>query len=379
MSKVVVVGGLGNYGLVIAGLISARHEVTVLHFPEVIYIPGIPGALQRSGTDCLGLLEELNRNGTVYLDFEDHTETFKVHRASADTRVVTDADIIVITYPSLFHSYLGQKLKPYLHDQAIVTFTDRFLGGFHLLHQAGHPSKPLLIGVSATPVTAYRTYEPFRRRIYTNKANITIGVFPGYRREEGTRVLQDLLPGNFSTWNSILELAFDCTPSNLHAVQDLFNIVRYELGEHFSLFRSGFTFGIERIISAVSCERESIARAYGVRSRSFLEYERQTYETLEFEIDTITHNRTCNPSLAAVSAPTSIWKCKGIEDVACALFALKDFGDDVEVPLPTISALIQLWEVYLGINFAAFARTKAQLGLQGLSPESLRVLMENGF
>jgi len=160
----------------------------------------------------------------------------------------------------------------------------------------------------------------------------------------------------------------NCTPSNLHAPHDLLNVVRYEQGHMFTMFHEGFTEGVGRVITAVSEERCSVAKAYGLLTPSFLDYERQTYGYVG---DSITENRRLNPALNHVPAPRSLFECKGIEDVLCALVPLTELADRVSIETPAMDALITLWGHYLGVNPRQYGRSLGSIGLDQCSNQEL--------
>lgn len=369
--KIVVMGGLGNYGLTVSGLAMEQgHDITILQFP---------GTARRIATQPEKNYEPLIRKfeesgGKFEFHYREYKRTQEYHYQHGVIRnaddIPEDAEVIIIAYPSLIHENIGRLLKERIKGKTIITFTDRFLGGFSLLKAAESFDVAQLISVGATPVTSFEDREnPFRRIVYSDKKNVRIAFHPASQAKQLTEMLQTILPADYLPYGSLLELAFNCTPSNLHAPHDLMNLVRYESGHDFTMFHEGFTPGIERLIEQVSQERCAIAQAFGLTATSFLEYERKTYG---YTGDSITENRRLNPQLNQVPAPESLWSCKGIEDVACALVPLSEFARISGVPCPMIDALIAIWSCYLNVDFREQGRTLTMLGLSGKTIQQIK-------
>ncbi len=360
--NVVMFGGLGNYGLTLTGLLLERgHRVTILQ---------IPGTVQRititPQKNYETLIKKFEENGGKFsLQYKnshlmrEYKYTLSVIRSVFD--MPTDTEVIVVAYPSLMHESIGRLLKDQIGEKTVITFTDRFLGGYSLLRSAAALNTGHLISVNATPITSFEDrQDPFRRIVYSNKRKIQVACHPP-RCQSDLEKLAELIPGDYVSCRDVLELAFNCTPSNLHAPHDLMNLVRYENGHEFSMFHEGFTPGIERLINGVSRERCAIALAFGFEAISFLDYERQTYG---YDGDSVTENRRINPELNQIPAPESLWSCKGIEDVACALVPLSELALIAGTPCPIINALISIWGCYLGTDFRKEGRNLSSLGLE---------------
>ncbi|MDP2651879.1 MAG: NAD/NADP octopine/nopaline dehydrogenase family protein [bacterium] len=373
--RIVILGGLGNYGLTLAGLATQHgHDVLLLQFPGTIR--RIPGAPQKNYEP---LIREFEARGGTYKiknNLQGSEETYVCqHRVLRSVQEIPDdVKVLVIAYPSLLHESIGGMLKGCIDGKIVITFTDRFLGGFSVLKNAEALDTARLVSVSATPVTAFQdTHDPFKRVVFSDKRNIGTGYYPSCNVVELERVLRTIVPGDYKTSRNLFEVAFNCTPSNLHAPHDLLNVVRYEQAHEFTMFHEGFTQGVENIINAISRERCEIAKEFNVNAISFLEYERQTYG---YEGDSITENRRLNPQLNQVPAPTSLYSCKGIEDVACALVPLSELARLANVQAPVINSIIDLWSCYLSQDLRKLGRTLGSLGLADKSPEEiLRVMV----
>lgn len=373
--KIAVLGALGNYGLTICGLAMEQgHELGFVQFP---------GSVQR-----IGRQPEKNYEPTMR-EFERNQGKFElVYKESGQTKpyqherrilrnteeIPEDVEVIVLAYPSLMHEHCGRLLNGRLSGKTVITFTDRVLGGYSLLRTARALSTAKLLAVNATPVTSFKDKEsPFRRIVYSRKKQIRVAPYPTTQSAELIGTLRALIPADYSLCDDVLELGFNCTPSNLHAPHDLMNLVRYERGHEFTMFHEGFTAGIEQLIGIVSQERCDIARKWGYTAASFLEYERKTYG---YSGSSITENRRLNPQLNQVPAPEDIWSCKGIEDVACALVPLSEMAQRAGIPCPMIDSLITIWGGYLGADFRKQGRTLASLGLSGKTVTEIKKAMQ---
>lgn len=373
--RIAIFGGLGNYGLTLAALATQRgHEVSVLQFPGTIRrIPGMP---QKNYEPLIREFETRNRRIEIHDRLLGLHGVYclpeKVFRSVED--LPSDISTFIIAYPSLLHEGVGEILRHRLNGKTIITFTDRFLGGFALLKAAESLGAAKLVSVGATPLTAFEDRkDPFKRYVYSDKKCVRVAFHADKCCvPELKGLLTEVIPGDYLFCDNLLELAFNCAPSNLHAPHDLLNLVRYEQAHEFTMFHEGFTAGIENLINAVSGERCAIAEAFGISAVSFLEYEKTSYH---YHGASITENRRLNPQLNQVPAPMSLYSCKGIEDVVCALVPLSDLAKLVSIPTPVIDALIEIWSCYLGYNLRAVGRTLASLGLVNKPVEEIKRIM----
>lgn len=372
--RIVILGGLGNYGLTLAGLATNKgHDVLLLQFPGTIRrIPVMP---QKNYEPLIRSFEQ--RGGIFEIDDKlagiktEYNLPQKVLRSAEE--IPKDVPVLIIAYPSLLHESIGYMLKGRLNNKVIITFTDRFLGGYSILKNAEALQTTKLIAVNATPITAFQDdQDPFKRLVYSNKQGIRIAFYPNKHANKLMELLCDIIPGNYNKTNSLLELAFNCTPSNLHAPHDLLNVARYEQAHKFTMFHEGFTQGVENLINAVSKERCTIAQAFGIQAISYLEYEQTTYN---YHGNSIIENRRLNPQLNQIPAPTSLYSCKGIEDVACALVPLSELAQLTNIQIPVINALIELWSCYLGANLRKAGRSLTSLGLANKSTEEIKYVI----
>lgn len=369
--RTIILGGLGNYGLTLAGLAAGKdHDVSLLQFtgtirrisvmPQKNYEPLIRSFELQGGV--FEICDKLTGVKTEY------SLPKKVLRSAEE--IPEDIPVLIIAYPSLLHENIGCMLKGRLNNKIIITFTDRFLGGYSVLKNAEELNTAQLIAVNATPITAFQDDKnPFKRLVYSCKQKIKVAFYPDQNAEKLMKILRDIIPGDYIHTANLLELAFNCTPSNLHAPHDLLNVVRYEQAHEFTMFHEGFTQGIENLINGISKERCAIAQAFGIQAISYLEYEQTTYN---YRGNSIIENRRLNPQLNKIPAPTSLYSCKGIEDVVCALVPLSELARLANIQTPIINALIELWSCYLGADLRKEGRTLASLGLAGKSMAEIK-------
>lgn len=368
--RIVILGGLGNYGLALAGFISRNgHEVFILQFPETVQV--IPNMPLKSYDPLIRKFETNERKFQITDYSSQEILYFQLpYKTLRDVNEIPeDVDIVIVAYPSLLHEMIGKLLREFLKNKIVITFTDRFLGGYSLLKQANLWHDAKLIAFSATPFTTTKDLNNvFNRIIFHNKYQIRVAIMPLIESDSLVEILNSILSCDIKL-NSILELAFNCTPSNLHAPHDLLNIIRYEQSHKFKMYHEGFTQGVENVINAVSDERCKIARAFNVNAISFIEYEQQTYN---YKGNSILENRRGNLQLNQIYAPMSLYACKGIEDVMCSLVPLSEFAKLAGIAAPTINSLIHIWSCYLDINLREFGRTLLKLGLINKSIQEIQ-------
>jgi hypothetical protein len=384
--EVVVMGAFGDAGGVAASQAAKHHHVTILQDPEDLHPVT---ELRRPGPrPYADLIDRFNDKGTITVLWPSisggvEATVTACDSVTSDYSCVSEADVVLLVLPSLFHEVIGDKLREHIgtkRRKVLIALTDRSFGGYSCYHHMGMPANVIVVGVSVTPSTASKEPGvPFCHRVHVRKQHVTVGVFPEYMQELGMAVLRAVVPGCYVAWGSPLDLALDANASILHAAHELSNIDRILDGHTFALFGPESSISAtEQEIRALSEERQRIASAWGVRSRAFLEYEQRTYGEGGRRFRTVTQNRNENPAFAGLRSPSGLRKCKGIEAVVCSLCVWEDMARKVGAESRAISSCIDRWQEASAIELRRYGRTPATLGLAEMTVQRVAEFMRCG-
>ena len=152
----------------------------------------------------------------------------------------------------------------------------------------------------------------------------------------------------------------------IHPAVTLLNAALIErTGGGFLFYEEGVTESVGRAIEAVDRERLAIAEALGLRVLSEPDIGILQGYMLE---DNYSTGYSTAPGFLGISAQSQLDNRYLTEDVGYSLVFLADLADQVDVPAPTIQALITLASVVLARDLRAeAARTLATLGLDSMS------------
>jgi hypothetical protein len=360
-----VIGAFGNYGGVAACLASKNHRVSIVQDTEDLQPIDV---LRRQGPHPYrDLFDAFNRRPVLTIVNGIHEE-FRFEPATSDYTSILDADILLLTVPSLFHEAIGERLRGlrWKRPLTVVTFTDRSLGAYACWRAAGSPASWRLVGLSATPYLARRHSLPFTSRLLGPKGSVLMASYPRGSEEESGRTLEALIPGHadFRIVPSMLELGMSSNPALLHAVHELAIMEHIVAGERVPMYDPAFfTPAVEARILAVCAERMEIAKAYGLTAQPYASYEQTAYTTPQWHFATTLENRNGNPMFRGLLSPAGLRQAKGVESVYCSLSLWESMARHAAIPLRAIPAVIDEWSAWCRTDLRRIGRTVERLCL----------------
>src|SRR6266404_830815 len=283
--------------------------------------------------------------------------------------VVTGADLIIIASPAVAHEYLAKSLAQYLSDGQII-----------LLRTLGCQAKVKLCE-TVTLTYICRLREPGSVEIYRRTTNLRCAGFPGKFTSDLVREIQQVFPNVVGAEN-VLETGISNINAIMHPAGMLGNAGWIEKsGGKFLYYREGITPAIGAWIDEVDNERLAIVRVLGLKPLRFIDIFHQAGLTTTEARDSGSAYQAIHESGAnsTIKSPPSLDHRYIREDVGYGLVPMAEIGKLLDVKTPTMDALITLASTALGVDFRSEGLTLEKMGLAGVKPEQLPIILKNGF
>lgn len=300
---------------------------------------------------------------------------------------VTEAEVVVIPLPTTAQSELFDELADHLRDGQIVILCPGNFGSYHL--QRALKGDRNEVEFTSDLVTAETPTLPFVARrsgpsevtINLDAVTLPIGGFPGSESEEAARVFGELHEGVFPVTDA-LDAALTNSNPCVNAVPTVMNAGAIECEEfdRFNIHRHGIGPGTYEVLMRVDDERISL--------REGLEYEPPHIRQDEYykpeQADTGVHfyGPDARSSLMAAETfsedPPALDHRYVHEDIGIACVLWATLGDYLDIPTPTLDAIVELGEVMMDEPFRDEGRSFAKLGLSDLSSDALKQFLREG-
>ncbi len=349
--------GAGHGGLAMAG------HLAILGYPVNIYSrteARMDGIRSRGAIEVVG---EVEGYGSVQKATNDIKEA------------IEDVDVIMVVVPATGHRFLAEQCAPHLRDgQIIILNPGRTFGAFefrHVLRDEKKVTANVTIAEAQTFIYVSRHLEYAKAKIFEIKNSVPLAALPAHKTPDVLKVIRSVFP-QFVAATNVLESSLDNIGSIFHPAITIFNAARIE-DEHtdFEYYIEGVTSSVARILESLDAERVALGEALGVhlhpaRQWLYFAYDspgRTLYEAIQ-----------ATPAYRGVKAPPTLMHRYLFEDVPMSLVPMSSLGDLLNVPTPSIDALIHLACVLHGTDYWHEGRTVEKLGLSGMDVEQIRFL-----
>ena len=148
-------------------------------------------------------------------------------------------------------------------------------------------------------------------------------------------------------------------------------------GGDFYFYKEGFTDSVGRIIEAIDLERLEVAAALGVSARTMLQMSLDAgfIGTADLQKGEIAAAWRESRMPSGIKSPSTMMDRYILEDVSYGLVPISEFARLVDVPTPTIDAVVHLASLATGISLREVGLTLERMGLSGVSqPDLLKFL-----
>lgn len=353
--------GAGNLGHAMAGYLGlAGHTVRIWNRPQ--------------SDEVVRWLNPIAQRGAIQLNGAI-TGVGAVAQASTHlTDVVPGADVLIVCTTGDALSELATQLAPLLEEsQCVLLLSPGTLGALEFarsLAKAGGPD--VLIAETETTPFGSRDASHAETTISGEKAYVAVASLPG-------RPISDLLNQlpqlKFAVTPDVLTTSFDNVGPSLHVIPMMLNAARIEQREKFRYYLDGVTPSIANVIERFDAERSDIARAFGFKATSTIDYLVNVIGAPRGSLYTAIQG---TPSYAGVKSPNTLRHRFLVEDSLTGLAPLLTLGEIGNVPTPLTHSFASITGAMLGIDYFNGNRSRTALGLGTLNTDDLRRIVTDG-
>lgn len=357
MTRVVAVVGAGNVGCALAAHLASR------------------GVEVRLCTRSAARLAPLRASGAITVTGEVTATAAPSLLTTSVADAVAGADVVAVTVPTPALPHYAPALVEVCGAAPLIWLDPGHSGGALYLAaefaRAGrHP--PRLCQLS-TASHGSRMTGPATVGVFRLPA-ARLAALPGRRLDECFEEVDELLPGQFSRAESVLELDLMNINAVMHPAQMVGNASWIEAtAGAFRIYQEGTGPAVGRMIDAVDAERLALARRLRVPAAPFVDILRRAgFTTPEGARSGRAHDalRAAEP-IRAVAAPPSLDHRYLHEDVGWGLVPWRALARATDVSTPTMDALVHLAGVVTEVDHSSVGLTLERMGLVGLSAEQI--------
>ncbi len=361
LSRIAVLGG-GNGGHALAAELSLKGcDVSLFEFPA--FSQNIEETKKAGGVWLKGVLGE----GFAPLSLV----TTSVQEA------VENRGIVFIVAPAFavekFADILAFVLQP---EQMVVFVASSSLASWRFCRRIEElgGSCNFKIGETATLTYACRLLEPGIVHVYLSVKEVLFSAFPAKYTEDMLNVLRPLFP-SFKPASSILETCLQNANPATHPTPTVLSAGRIEYsGGDFYLYKEGITPSVAKVMLRVDAERMALCESLGFRGINIKEGAviRGYCESTEQVHSQYNESKI----FASIKGPSLLDSRYITEDVPYGLVIWSSLGKALNIPTPTIDAIIHIASTLLDRDFYVEGITMDKLGLpEGSKKELLEILL----
>ena len=357
--------GTGNSGQAFAADITLKgYSVNLAEVPEF--------------ADNLNAIE---KKGGIEISGEASNGFARLNMLTTDLKeAVKGVDVIIVGGSAYAHEPFSRALANDFEDGQFILFTSNF--GALRFHKW---MKDAGVTTRVTPVEtvsllyATRAIEPGKVACIGLKSHLPVAALPAGRTSEFLDLINPVFP-EFAAAENVWTTSVNNVNPIVHPPMVLFNAGRIEAtgGKGWNLYADGATECVTQIMMAMDAERMALL---GLVSNDGLAF-KDSFETFyaKYSLGKQTLSETLRQSPIhgnpAFPAPTCIDTRYLNEDLPFGLAPWASIGRQWGVPTPHIDAVIRLVSTMLGKDYFVDGLTAEKLGLQEMTPDKLKSMIE---
>ena len=355
--KIAVLGS-GNGGCAMAfDWAQADHDVALFDFEK--FPTQIEAVAKAGGVYAQGQLDGFAPVGYAGHDIEP---------------VVSDADLIFAVGPAYSTRSFGEVCRPFLREGQTVVVCPGSCGGALVMKNAlglDVTSDRMIVAETSTLPYAVRLIEPGKVHVYLRlKAGVFLAASPSRHTVDVLDAVRKVFPF-ISGAKNILQTTLQNGNPVIHPPVSLLNagLIERTAGD-FCFYEDGVTPGVGRMIEALDRERIELGHKLGVEVISDPVLGMQQGYMQEATYD---KGYSQAEGFRGIKAQSSLDYRYFHEDVGYGLVFMAELGKQIDVPTPTMNAVITIVSVVMQRDYRQEARrTMVGLGLADYSLDELR-------
>jgi opine dehydrogenase len=356
-----VLGGGNTAFAVAANLTLAGHRVTLCELPA--FRPMVEPILDARQITLHGVA----RRGTA-----------RLHAVTTDfAQALAANELVLLIVPAYAHKPFAEACADHLRPSQMVVLMPGTLGSLEcarILRERG-AAKGVVLAETDTAPYVCRKVAPNAAHIWGVVSCLGLGVLPASHTEQVRAALDVFFPG-VRVYPHVVACGLAAMNPVVHPPGVLLNAgrIEYARGE-FYFYEEGVTPAVCRLIEAVDRERLAIARAFGLELLPVAEAFHAAGFGPQGDLWATINGSRMLTQLRAPGALETRWLT---EDVPYGLAAWAKLAEQLGVATPTLRALVELASAAVGVDFWQSARSPRELGIAGLSRDSLLHYLQTG-
>ena len=302
----------------------------------------------------------------------------KIELATTDiAEAVEGADIIMIVTPALAHREIAVGCVPHLSDGQVIFIHPGSTGGaleFNnvLLDQKCY--KAVTVAESNSLLYACRSQQPGVTTIFAVKNELMVAALPATETERIVKRLNAAFPQMYAGTN-VMETSLSNPNAMMHPAPTLLNTSLIESNRDWLYYWDGITPSIGAFVEAMDEERLAVARAFGLKMPSTLEWYKMAYGA---DAETLSDAVKKNMAYAEVKGQDTLYTRYILEDIPMGLVPMVCLGKMLGIDVPRMETVVNLAELLTGRDLTSSGRTLDNLGLAGMSVNHIQAFLETG-
>jgi opine dehydrogenase len=282
-----------------------------------------------------------------------------------------EPDLVLIVAPVFAHAPYANMCAPYLRDGHKIVLVPGTMGSLEfveILRQKRVDANVLVGELCTLPYAARRT-GPNQVSIYNTSQDMVLGVFPGQETASLLDIVCQLYPVTRPA-ASVLEAGLYRTNPIIHPVGVMLNAGHIERAHgEFYLYEEAMTPSVVRVLEACDKERMSIGKALGIQLPSMAGLlHKEGYGPKGDLWEVLNGSRGLTP----LKGPAQLETRYITEDVPYGLVTWASLGNLVGVPVPLMSALVDVASALMDTDYWQEGRTASTCGIEGMDAQELR-------
>ena len=319
--------------------------------------------------------EAIRANGGI--DLQGVSRTGKVMPALVTTDpalALAGAELVLVSVPAGGHARVVEAVAPHLRDGQCVLFNTGYWASLRFrsaLTQAGR--RRVVLAESTLLVYAARKLGPTAVLVDGVKQDFPIAAFPAAETGRLLDLVQRAYP-QARAMRSVLEVSLENLNPLFHPAITLLNAGELERTlTDFAFYKDGCTPAVGRVIDALDAERRAVGAKLGlpdlVTAAGWLKRYYGASGSTAYEAI-----QSC-PAYANFRWPAATAIQYVREDVPYAFVPLASIAQQLGIPTPVTSGLIDLCSTVFKANFRSEGPDIKALGLAGLDAAAIQKLV----
>ena len=294
-------------------------------------------------------------------------ETVKISLISCRMEeVVKDAELIMVTTPSQYHSVVARDMAPYVQDgQIIVLNPGRTFGTYEfdmVLRQNGCNCH-VLLAEAETFIFTCRCEQPGHPILYTIKSDVPVAAHRTSETQQVVACLKRYFPAAVVTSESVIHTGFSNMGMIFHPLPILMNLTRVEAKERFLYYKQGISPIVAQALERLDADRMAVANKLGVQVPSVNSWLEQRYGS---QGNTLYERIQNTDAYSEVYAPTDLKTRYIFEDVCTGCVPIYCVGREIGVDTPIIKAVIDWATAIYDYDFYGKGRNDQKIDIKSL-------------